>query len=151
MVLDLSIRLKRLRVDKHLRQEQVAEIIGVTKSAISYYENDIRQPSYDILLRFASLYRVSTDYLLGRTDIHSLDVSGLTEDEVSIVTELVASMVAKNDKLLRCRCNDEKQNGKAKNTYRGDNSRCYRDCPFGFAEMLRPFARRQSERDRSKQ
>lgn len=107
MVLDLSIRLKRLRVDKHLRQEQVAEIIGVTKSAISSYENDIRQPSYDILLRFASLYRVSTDYLLGRTDIQSLDVSGLTEDEVSIVTELVASMVAKNDKLLRCRCNDE--------------------------------------------
>lgn len=42
MIIDLSIRLRQLRLDKHLKQEQVADLIGVTKSAISAYENDLR-------------------------------------------------------------------------------------------------------------
>jgi len=99
LIIDLSIRLKQLRVDKHLRQEQVADLIGVTKSAISAYENDLRQPSFDVLLQLANLYRVSTDYLLGRTDTRSLDLSGLTAAEATLVTELVASMSARNKKL----------------------------------------------------
>ena len=68
MVIDLSTRLRQLRMDKQLRQDQVARLVGVSKGAISAYETDIRQPSYDILIRLANLYRVSTDYLLGRED-----------------------------------------------------------------------------------
>ena len=90
MILDLSIRLRELRVNKHLRQEQVAKIIGVTKSTISAYENDLRQPSFEILLKLANLYCVSTDYLLGRTDTVSIDLTDLTAAEATLVTELVA-------------------------------------------------------------
>ena len=103
MIIDLSVRLRQLRTDKHLRQEQVADLIGVTKSAISAYENDIRQPSYDILVRFANLYRVSTDYLLGRTDDRVIDVSDLTASEVALVSELVNSMSVKNKKMEELR------------------------------------------------
>lgn len=103
MIIDLSVRLQQLRTDKRLRQEQVADLIGVTKSAISAYENDIRQPSYDILVRFANLYRVSTDYLLGRTDDRVIDVSDLTASEVALVSELVNSMSNKNKKLEELR------------------------------------------------
>ncbi len=46
MIVDLSVRLKQLRLDKRLRQEQVARLVGVSKGAISAYETDIRQPSY---------------------------------------------------------------------------------------------------------
>lgn len=99
MIVDLSMRLRQLRVDKHLRQEQVANLIGVTKGAVSAYENDIRQPSYDVLIRLANLYRVSTDYLLGRQDMRTLDISGLTSAEATAISDLVASMTAKNQKL----------------------------------------------------
>jgi len=99
MIIDLSTRLKQLRLDKRLRQEQVARLVGVSKGAISAYETDIRQPSYDVLIRLANLYRVSTDYLLGRTDDRALDISGLTAHEAAIVSELVASMTAKNQKM----------------------------------------------------
>ena len=78
MILDFSIRLRELRASKRLSQEQVAQIIGVTKSTISAYENDLRQPSFEILLKLANLYRVSTDYLLGRTDTVSVDLTDLT-------------------------------------------------------------------------
>ena len=99
MIVDLSMRLRQLRVDKHLRQEQVANLIGVTKGAVSAYENDIRQPPYDVLIRLANLYRVSTDYLLGRQDMRTLDISGLTSAEAVAISDLVASMTAKNQKL----------------------------------------------------
>ena len=68
MITNLSVRLRQLRLDKRLRQDQVARLVGVSKGAISAYETDIRQPSYDVLIRLANLYRVSADYLLGRTD-----------------------------------------------------------------------------------
>lgn len=101
MILDLSIRLRELRVNKRLRQEQVAKIIGVTKSTISAYENDLRQPSFEILLKLANLYCVSTDYLLGRTDTVSIDLTDLTAAEATLVTELVASMSVRNRRLAR--------------------------------------------------
>mgnify|MGYP000767639047 FL=1 len=50
MIIDLSVRLRQLRLDKRLRQDQVARLVGVSKGAISAYETDIRQPSYDCLL-----------------------------------------------------------------------------------------------------
>ena len=99
MIIDLAVRLKQLRLDKQLRQEQVARLVGVSKGAISAYETDIRQPSYEVLIRLANLYRVSVDYLLGRTDDRTLDISGLTAHEVAMITELVASMSAKNQKM----------------------------------------------------
>ena len=79
MIAKFSTRLRELRQSKGLRQEQVAKLIGVNKSAISTYENDIRQPSFEILVRLANLYRVSTDYLLGQTNTRSVDLSELTE------------------------------------------------------------------------
>ena len=99
MITNLSVRLRQLRLDKRLRQDQVARLVGVSKGAISAYETDIRQPSYDVLIRLANLYRVSADYLLGRTDDRTLDISGLTAREVVMITELVASMSAKTQNL----------------------------------------------------
>lgn len=99
MIIDLAVRLKQLRLDKQLRQEQVARLVGVSKGAISAYETDIRQPSYEVLIRLANLYRVSVDYLLGRTDDRTIDIPGLTAHEVAMITELIASMSAKNQKM----------------------------------------------------
>ena len=90
MITNLSVRLRQLRLDKRLRQDQVARLVGVSKGAISAYETDIRQPSYDVLIRLANLYRVSADYLLGRTDDRTLDISGLTAREVVMITEPVS-------------------------------------------------------------
>lgn len=99
MMVDLAKRLRQLRTDKHLTQEQVAELIGVDQSTISAYECEIRQPSYSILVRFANLYRVTVDFLLGRTDNRTIDVSGLSDEEIALVSELVSNMTAKNIKL----------------------------------------------------
>lgn len=100
MIPTFASRLRQLRLDKNLRQEQVAKQIGVNKSAISTYENNTRQPSFDILVRLATLYRVSTDYLLGMTNIRSLDLSGLSDEEAAVISELVAIMTKRSNERL---------------------------------------------------
>ena len=101
MIAKLSTRLRELRLNKGLRQEQVAKLIGVSKSAISAYENDTKEPSFEILVRLANLYRVSTDYLLGQTNSRSVNLSGLSEQEAALVCELAKTLTKKNEILAR--------------------------------------------------
>ena len=81
--------MKTLREAKKLNQSQLAERMGVTKSMISAYENSIRMPSYGVLIRFAGLFGVSVDYLLGVDRSEVINVSGLTERQREIVAELI--------------------------------------------------------------
>ena len=86
---DFGNRLKNLRLRKHMTQSDLAERLGVTKSVISAYETGLRMPSYDILIKISRIFRVTTDYLLGLESKQEIDVSGLTEDEIHALTNLV--------------------------------------------------------------
>lgn len=103
MIIELGDRLRKLRMENHLRQDQVARLVGVERSSVSLWEGNLRQPSYTTLVRLANLYGVTTDYLLGRVDDRLLDLSGLTSVEVALVAQLVAEMTAKNKKLEELR------------------------------------------------
>ena len=61
-------RLRDLREDADMTQDQLGEIVTLTKHAISSFERDINEPSDDIKIKFARFFKVSTDYLLGLTD-----------------------------------------------------------------------------------
>ena len=63
-----AIRLKETRIEKGLRQKDVAEAIGLTLRAICNYEAGTREPSLDILKKLCLFFNVSSDYLLGLTD-----------------------------------------------------------------------------------
>lgn len=58
-------RIKELRTAKHLTQEELGNILNIQKAAISKYENGRADPSMDILKKMATLFNVSTDYILG--------------------------------------------------------------------------------------
>lgn len=88
-MVNMGDKLKTLRIEKKLTQKQVADRIGLAISAVSSYESGTRYPSYDTLVKLTRIFHVSTDYLLGITDKRNVDVSGLEEDEIEIVTELV--------------------------------------------------------------
>ena len=96
----ISARLKEKREELHLKQDQVAQLMGVNRNAISTYENGTREPSLGMLARLARLYRVSTDYLLGITDNRSVDLSGLTDREATLICELVEDLTEKNENLF---------------------------------------------------
>ncbi len=82
-------KLKSLRIEKKLTQKQVADRIGLAISAVSSYESGTRYPSYDVLVKLARIFHVSTDYLLGMTDTRNVDVTGLNDNEIELVSQLV--------------------------------------------------------------
>lgn len=82
-------KIKSLRIEKKLTQKQLADRIGLATSAISSYESGTRYPSYDVLLKLARIFHVSTDYLLGLTETRNVDVTGLSNAEIEIIMQLV--------------------------------------------------------------
>ena len=88
-MVDFSLRLKQLRLDKHMTQAQVAERIGVTASMVSSYETDIRLPSFEVMVRIADLFGVTVDYLLCREDKRFLDISSLRDEEAAVVCGMI--------------------------------------------------------------
>ena len=87
---DFSEIAKELRQSKHLTQTQLAQRMWVQKSIISAYETGMRQPSLDMLIRYAKEFHVSTDYLLGLNSRKELDISDLTDDQQLILHQLLA-------------------------------------------------------------
>ena len=82
-------RLKALRLKKALTQRQVATILGLRVSSISSYESGDRKPSYSILIKYASLFHVTTDYILGVEKKQTIDVTGLNDSQISSLITLV--------------------------------------------------------------
>lgn len=91
-MVNLNERIKSLRENAKLTQNQLATRIGVSKSLISAYELGNRLPSYDNLIKIATFFKVSTDYLLGIEHKDSLDLSGLNDSQKIILYQLVRSM-----------------------------------------------------------
>lgn len=63
--------LKKLRQDNNLTQDELAKKIDSSRSNIANYENGKNKPSVEILEKLAELFNVSTDYLLGKSDIRN--------------------------------------------------------------------------------
>ena len=91
-MVDFGNRLRQLRQGKNMTQAQLASYLGLTKSVISAYETALRYPSYDILIRIASIFKVSTDYLLGIEKQQQLDISGLSTENELLVRRLVDAL-----------------------------------------------------------
>lgn len=61
------LKLKELRESRGLTQQQVADHINKTFQAYSLYEKGKRQPDYDTLIKLATFFGVTTDYILGNS------------------------------------------------------------------------------------
>ena len=95
-MVDFGERLKKLRNQEGMTQQQLANRLGVTKSVVSYYELQERYPSPEILIKLASIFHVSTDYLLGIINEEQLSLSNLSEDDIRIVKSLVSHLQNKH-------------------------------------------------------
>ncbi|WP_035172041.1 helix-turn-helix domain-containing protein [Caldanaerobius polysaccharolyticus] len=64
--------LKKLRKSHNMTQDELAEMLSLSRSAISLYETGRREPDYSILTKLADIFDVSVDYLLGREVKYSM-------------------------------------------------------------------------------
>jgi len=66
-------RLKLLRVEKGETLQKIADYLNVTMQTVSNYENEKRDMTPETILKLAKYFNVSTDYLLGRSDIRKTE------------------------------------------------------------------------------
>ena len=98
-MVEFGERLRTLRKEKKLTQQQLASMIGVKNSVISFYEMGDRTPSPEVIKKLASVLHVSTDFLLGIDKQEAIDVSGLEESDKALVRTLIDALREKNRRI----------------------------------------------------
>lgn len=88
----LRKRISELRIACGYTQVTLAKKLGVSKQAVSNWENDNIQPSIEMLVRLADVFGVTTDYLLGRETAVRLDVDGLSESAIAHIALLIEDL-----------------------------------------------------------
>ena len=88
-------RIKLLRTSRGLNQIEFGNMISVTKQSVSNWENGNILPSLDMLVKIATTFSVSTDYLLGLDNKRTLDVSNLTESQIAYLQSLIHDLTNK--------------------------------------------------------
>ena len=82
-------KIKFLREQKGLTQSDLAKKLNITRSSVNAWEMGISVPSTQCIIELASLFSVSTDYLLGVQKTSTIDTSGLSEKDIQIVYSLI--------------------------------------------------------------
>ncbi|MCM1269308.1 MAG: helix-turn-helix domain-containing protein [Ruminococcus flavefaciens] len=99
-MVDFGTTLKELRQSAGLTQKQLAEKLWLSKATVSYYEQSLRYPSPEILVKLSNVFHVSTDYLLGIEDKkQTLDVTGLPDEDIKFLEDAVSLLRKKNQDL----------------------------------------------------
>lgn len=56
--------ISKLRYEKGYSQQELADKLGISKGAVGMWETDKRKPDYEVLIKIADLFNVTTDFLL---------------------------------------------------------------------------------------
>lgn len=105
----LSERLKTLRKEAGLTQEEVAKKLGISRPAYTYWEKGEKKPTPDKLTQIANLFGVSTDYLLNNQQEDAVDLSevellfrttskGMTKEEQEVFKQELIEFMKKRKK-----------------------------------------------------
>lgn len=82
---DFGQRLRDLRKEKHLSQEELAKQMNISRSSIGMFEQGRRKPDFEMQEAFADFFNVNMDYLFGRED----------DPDIVLVVEMMKTMSGK--------------------------------------------------------
>lgn len=88
----LGNQIKELRLAFGWTQVELARRLNISKQTVSNWENDNIQPSIEMLVHLAEVFRVSTDYLLGLEDVPRISIDGLSPVMVAHITQLIEDL-----------------------------------------------------------
>lgn len=94
----IADKIKQLRQQNNLTQTDLAKKLSITRSSVNAWEMGISVPSTQYIIELSSIFKVSTDYLLGMESTSSISVAGLEDTDVNIVQNLISHLRNKNKK-----------------------------------------------------
>lgn len=91
------MRLKELRLNAKLTQEQIAKILNITQATYSNYEKGITEPDIKLIKKIASYYNVTTDYILECNN--QFDIGFLDQETKELVKQIKLLNKEQKDRL----------------------------------------------------
>lgn len=88
---DFGEILKKLRKTKKMTQQQLANRLNVTVTAISKYESNIATPPFDTVKALSNIFNVSTDVFYGTEQRETISTYNLSEEQVKIIQNLATA------------------------------------------------------------
>ncbi len=90
-------KLRALRKERGLTQQQLADKMELVKASISAYEQNTKYPSLDVLIKLCTFFQVSSDYMLGLSDDMQFKMSALTDEQAQLILQLITELEQKNN------------------------------------------------------
>lgn len=98
---NLGDRYRDLRKDRKLTQDDLAQYLGLTRSAINTWEQGLSIPSVNMIISLSQFYGVTTDYLLGLDNADLVDISKLSSEDRVMVHDLVKRLSIPTKKMKK--------------------------------------------------
>ena len=84
----IADKIKNLRTARGWTQAELARRLGITRNGVNSWEQGLSMPSPVYLIELSKIFSVSTDYLLGIESLDTVNVSGLDDHDIALLTEL---------------------------------------------------------------
>lgn len=98
---NIGSRLKQLRKELGLTQEEAADKLGISRARYSHFENGRNEADNELLLAMAKLYGVTVDYLLGNNETPKWANEKDTKDLSKFLTDNEGSMTYEGENLTK--------------------------------------------------
>lgn len=92
--MEISKRIRQLREDAHLTQQELADKLSISRSTLAGYEAESKQPSYQVLSQIANVFNVPTDYILGVGVFKNWDILLKNKQQIIWQIATLASMLS---------------------------------------------------------
>ena len=98
-----GLRLRALRNEKKLTQDELGKLLNVSGKTIGTWERDSRQPNIEAINKLASIFDVTTDYLLGNSNEKQpqkyYDLSDKEKNDIAIQAEKLMEVIETGNNL----------------------------------------------------
>ena len=86
---DIADKIKALRESRGMTQAELARQLGITRSGVNAWEMGLSVPSTQYVVDLALFFNVSSDFLLGIDSSFTLNVEGLSDDDICMLRTLI--------------------------------------------------------------
>ena len=97
-LLMLADRIKHLRESSSLTQAELARKLSLSRSAINAWEMGLSVPTSQYVVELAKVFSVSTDYILGINETAVVSVTGLSDEQIDAVLNIINCFKKANNK-----------------------------------------------------
>jgi DNA-binding XRE family transcriptional regulator len=93
----IAEKIKELRWERNISQAELAKKLGLTRGGVNSWESSTSLPSIRCLVELAKFFHVTTDYMLGLSERTSIDVVGLSDEDIALISDIASRLRRDSD------------------------------------------------------